>query len=161
MSNREELRQTGKLSEWLISKFHWVSSNHSQNWILPIFWITFFGLFSSYFQPMDNYVFTEYDFIYKELLLSCSITIFTLFSLFELVNYKGYSLYFIPLFLMFLFYINYTNDIYFSIFSNLINPFSIMTKGESLTLGILCFKVIIGYLIYQLIVSIRQNTRRK
>jgi len=46
-------------------------------------------------------------------------------------------------------------------FANLINPFSIMTKGETLTLGILIYKVVIAYLIYQFIVSIRQNTRRK
>jgi hypothetical protein len=45
--------------------------------------------------------------------------------------------------------------------ANVINPFSIMRKGETLNLGMLIFKVIIAYLIYQFVVSIRQNTRRK
>jgi predicted membrane protein len=45
--------------------------------------------------------------------------------------------------------------------SNLINPFSIMTGKDELTFGILIYKITIAYLIYQLIISIRQNTRRK
>ena len=45
--------------------------------------------------------------------------------------------------------------------ANVINPFSIMTKGDTLNLGMLIFKVIITYLIYQFVVSVRQNTRRK
>jgi len=42
-----------------------------------------------------------------------------------------------------------------------INPFSIMTSKEPITLGLLIFKITIAYLIYQFIVSVRQNTRRK
>lgn len=42
-----------------------------------------------------------------------------------------------------------------------INPFSIMTSKEPITLGLLIFKITIAYVIYQFIVSVRQNTRRK
>lgn len=42
-----------------------------------------------------------------------------------------------------------------------INPFSIMTSKDPITFGLLLFKVTIAYLIYQFIVSVRQNTRRK
>lgn len=60
-------------------------------------------------------------------------------------------------------------DSFFSIYyseilncmANSINPFSIMTGKETLTFGLLIYKSIIAYLIYQFIVSIRQNTRRK
>ncbi len=58
-------------------------------------------------------------------------------------------------------YIGYTDDIQFILFSNSINPFSVMSSNDNLTLVGLLFKVIIAYLIYQLIISIRQNTRRK
>ena len=42
-----------------------------------------------------------------------------------------------------------------------INPFSIMTSKDPITFGLLIFKITIAYLIYQFIVSVRQNTRRK
>ncbi len=45
--------------------------------------------------------------------------------------------------------------------ANSINPFSIMTSKDPITFGLLIFKVLIAYLIYQFIISIRQNTRRK
>ncbi|WP_419673020.1 hypothetical protein [Aliarcobacter butzleri] len=53
------------------------------------------------------------------------------------------------------------NDWQLSEFSKNLNPFSIMRGDEPITLGTLIFKIIIAYLIYQLIISIRQNTRRK
>lgn len=55
-----------------------------------------------------------------------------------------------------LYYSNILNNM-----ANSINPFSIMTGKESLTFDTLTYKSIIAYLIYQFIVSIRQNTRRK
>lgn len=59
--------------------------------------------------------------------------------------------------LMFLF-ISYTS---LNTIADKINPFSIMTKDEPITFDGLIYKIIIAYLIYQLIISIRQNTRRK
>ena len=46
-------------------------------------------------------------------------------------------------------------------FATNINPFSIMTSADKLTFTELVFKIIIAFLIYQFIISIRQNTRRK
>lgn len=56
--------------------------------------------------------------------------------------------------------INLGSDL-FDKMAKIINPFSIMLKGDPLNLGMLIFKVIIAYLMYQFVVSIRQNTRRK
>lgn len=162
MKEREkELKWSDNFFDKLVFKFHELSSNHSQNWLLPIFWIVFFGLICSFFEPMNNYTFTEYDYIYKELFIAISISCITYITLFSFINFKLYYLYLIAFPLILMVYINYTSDIYFNIFSNILNPFSIMTKGEDLTFGILVFKIIITYLIYQLIISIRQNTRRK
>ncbi|MGB0990708.1 MAG: hypothetical protein ACPGUI_07770, partial [Halarcobacter sp.] len=63
-----------------------------------------------------------------------------------------------------IFYFSYgflMDDLDLNSFSNNINPFSIMTEFSELTFLTLVYKVTIAYLIYQLIVSIRQNTRRK
>lgn len=78
----------------------------------------------------------------KEKYINLSLTVFSIFSYFL---YS--SLYF--------------DDGDLKEFSNMINPFSIMTKGEDLDFTTMIYKIIIAYLIYQLIISIRQNTRRK
>ena len=51
--------------------------------------------------------------------------------------------------------------IYLDVIADKINPFSIMTSKDPITFGLLMFKITIAYLIYQFIVSVRQNTRRK
>ena len=61
----------------------------------------------------------------------------------------------------YIFYGFFSQDWLLKCFSNRLNPFSIMTGNEELTFSGLIYKIIIAYLIYQLIISIRQNTRRK
>jgi hypothetical protein len=58
-------------------------------------------------------------------------------------------------------YVYFSSDLYLKSFANSLNPFSLMTGSEKITILGLCYKIAIAYLIYQLIVSIRQNTRRK
>ncbi|MGB5794085.1 hypothetical protein [Poseidonibacter sp.] len=97
--------------------FHKLSSDHSQNWMLSLFWI----------------------FLISYLVTSVKTT----YGMFETILYN-----------IFIYGV-------FDKMANIINPFSIMTRGESLTFSMLLFKIIIAYLIYQFIVSVRQNTRRK
>ncbi|WP_421716008.1 pentapeptide repeat-containing protein [Arcobacter arenosus] len=67
MKEREkELSWKNDFFEKLIFSFHGLSSNHSQNWLLPIFWIVFFGLLNSYFQPLNFYTMNYVDVLYKE-----------------------------------------------------------------------------------------------
>jgi len=61
----------------------------------------------------------------------------------------------------YIFYGFFSQDWLLKCFANKLNPFSIMMGSEKLTFGGLIYKIIIAYLIYQLIISIRQNTRRK
>ena len=118
MKEREkELEITKNPFDWLVFKVHRWSSNHSQNWLLPLVWI----------------------FIISYLVTSIKTT----YGIFETILYN-----------IFIFGV-------FDKMANVINPFSIMTRGEILTFNMLFLKVIIAYLIYQFIVSIRQNTRRK
>ena len=118
MKEREkELNIIKNPFDWLVFKVHRWSSNHSQNWLLPLVWI----------------------FIISYLVTSIKTT----YGIFETILYN-----------IFIFGV-------FDKMANVINPFSIMTRGEILTFNMLFLKVIIAYLIYQFIVSIRQNTRRK
>lgn len=114
----KELKISKNPLEWIVFKLHGISSNHSQNWLLPLFWIMIVSflyiLFSTKFNLIDSFL---YNLMIKKNLL---------------------------------------NEV-----ADLINPFSIMTCKDPITFGLLIFKIIIAYLIYQFIVSIRQNTRRK
>jgi uncharacterized protein YjbI with pentapeptide repeats len=135
--------------EWLVFKIHGISSNHSQDWFLSLLWIIIIsfivGLFNQkYYFEWDRYVFINI------------ILFIPLFIGFKFDNIKrkiGLSLFLI------IFYCG--TSINLDYVSNLINPFSIMTKGEDLNFTTLFYKITIAYLIYQLIISIRQNTRRK
>ena len=117
IEKEKELKFLQKPFEWLVFKFHRLSSNHSQNWLLPLFWI----------------------FLISYLVVSIKTT----YGMFETILY------------------NFFNYDVLDKMANIINPFSIMTKGEPLTFTMLIFKSIIVYLLYQFVVSIRQNTRRK
>ncbi len=149
MKEREkELEKTKKNNpfEWLVFKIHGISSNHSQDWLLALGWIIVVGMIAS----MNS---LNVDIGFTILLIS-----FT-----RLYEYIGKYMFIVLYLMWFLLMKSFCFDTMemLNLFSNYINPFSIMTKGESLTLGVLIFKVIIAYLIYQFIVSIRQNTRRK
>ena len=150
MKEREkELSPKKDFFEWLVFKVHNISSNHSQDWFSCLLWIIIFsfvvGLFNQkYYFEVDKYIFIS-------LILLVPIFIGLIFD--ETKRKIGLSLFII------LFYWNTSINLNFV--SNLINPFSIMTGKDELTFGILIYKITIAYLIYQLIISIRQNTRRK
>jgi hypothetical protein len=87
----EDLKEGKNFFEWFVFKIHGLSSNHSQDWLLALYWIFIIAFIASY-----------YDF-------------------------------------------------------NLIQDNSKFVHFDIISI----FKIIIAYLIYQLIISIRQNTRRK
>jgi hypothetical protein len=145
--------------EYFIFKIHAISSNHSQDWALALSWIVIIGL-----------LYTIINFCGSNVCLNSintPILIGSIFavSIYNLVfcnesEYKQYTKY-IYLFLLFVNYFTLTKDISLSCLADKINPFSIMTSKDPVTFGLLLFKITIAYLIYQFIVSVRQNTRRK
>jgi hypothetical protein len=144
--------------EWIVFKIHDISSKHSQDWVSVLYWIiviTFLYSHLKVFWCQEN---TEYYII--PFVLNILVLTFVLHEAAILKNlniiYKAFSgliIYFIYAFI--------TEDITLESFSNNINPFSIMTGHDILNFSTLIYKVIIAYLLYQFIVSVRQNTRRK
>ncbi|MDX4066766.1 pentapeptide repeat-containing protein [Aliarcobacter skirrowii] len=161
MKKREEelendLKEGKNFFEWLVFKIHGISSNHSQDWLLALFWIISFTflsvsiekIFSSSLTLSDKGVLSLLVFsmiVASNIYLSNSKRVYYLFSI--VIYYLIYSI--------------LTQDWLLECFSNKLNPFSIMTGNEELTFSAFIYKIIIAYLIYQFIVSIRQNTRRK
>ena len=106
-----------------------------------------------------NYIYTNdelFNFIMFPIIL---IILGIIFTLMDRCGKIGLSL----LFCLFWtgVYILITHDYTLSIVASSINPFSIITEKGTLTVGELVYRVTIAYLIYQLIISIRQNTKKK
>ena len=142
----QDIKNRKNIFEWFIFKAHGIASNHSQDWILPMLWIFTVGLIYS------MYVST---FHHNNILANISIlTVIVLFFINNNAILKivlGINL----IILLLLAYISLDK------IADKINPFSIMTGKDPMTFGLLLFKITIAYLIYQFIVSVRQNTRRK
>lgn len=161
MQKREE--ELSKEKNWLdliVFKFHKISSNHSQDWLLSLLWVinlTFVYTSFQFIEALDSH----WLFLYSFLSIGLIITSIEGLAYLEIPkDYKGlFCVIFI--FLNWIFYSLITNDYTMCYASNNFNPFSIMMGKESLTFGTLIYKLIIAYLIYQFIISIRQNTRRK
>lgn len=147
--------------EWLVFKIHGLSSNHSQNWVLALFWIVNISFVYSFLSYYQCYFEDSRALVYS--LAFCITMIFfietsLIASLRE--NQSKIAIFFITV-LNFLVYRFSTNDPYLKYFSTNLNPFSIMHDNDPLTFFTFIYKITITYLIYQFVVSIRQNTRRQ
>lgn len=132
--------------QWIVLKLHEISSEYSQNWILPLIWI--FNISALYFL-IDTIMF-----YYVDKILAGSLIFLIVVLIFNYLNkyLKNTFILLLTIFLYIFFDIN-LNEI-----AKLINPFS---KSNNLTFSLLILKVFVAYLAYQFIISLRQNTRRK
>ncbi|RXJ99153.1 hypothetical protein CRU98_07255 [Arcobacter sp. CECT 8986] len=161
MKKREEeltkdLKEGKNFFEWLVFKVHGISSNHSQDWLLALFWIMSFtfsiGTITNHFEEYHisfiNLIPAFFIFIMSLIIASLEIEFKNiLLIIFGFISYGLYSI--------------ISCDFNLYNVTNHINPFSVMNSWDNITFSEFIFKVIIAYLIYQLIISIRQNTRRK
>lgn len=132
--------------DWLVLKFHGITSEYAQNWLLPLVWILnvsflYFLIDTKLYYSRDKILFGGFLFV-------------VVFLIFSYLNK-----YLKNIFILFFTIILYSCfDINLDEIAKLINPFS---KSQDLTFSLLALKVFIAYLAYQFIVSVRQNTRRK
>ncbi|WP_066167636.1 pentapeptide repeat-containing protein [Aliarcobacter cryaerophilus] len=152
----KDLKNGKNFFEWLVFKIHGISSNHSQDWLLTLFWIISFTFLSVSIEKIFS---SSLNFSDKGVLSFLVFSIIVASNIYLSNTKKAY--YLISIFIYYCIYSIFTQDWLLKFFSNKLNPFSIMTGNEELTFSALIYKIIIAYLIYQFIVSIRQNTRRK
>lgn len=152
----KDLKNGTNFFEWLVFKIHGISSNHSQDWLLTLFWIISFTFLSLSIEKIFS---SSLNFSDKGVLSFLIFSIIVASNIYLSNSKRVY--YLISIFIYYCIYSIFTQDWLLKCFSNKLNPFSIMTGNEELTFSSLIYKIIIAYLIYQFIVSIRQNTRRK
>lgn len=166
MKEREkELDFKKSFLEWIIFKIHSISSNHSQDWLIAIFWIisiTFLYSYSNFLLNKDKTEFILLPFVISFLIILLNILEINIYGYIRNI----YKIVFVCL--LYFIYGFITSDFYLANFSNNINPFSIIIDGnddnkiaKQIDFLTLIYKIVIAYLIYQFIISIRQNTRRK
>lgn len=155
----KEKRDLKTFIDYIIFKLHGVSSNHSQDPISPIIWmfsISFFYLTIIQINFQD-YSFENWMYYHSVNIMGILITLALFYKKCGIshickILYVG---------VLQLYYLKFISDCsYASLFNTVadkINP----TSEEPITFGLLMFKITIAYLIYQFIVSVRQNTRRK
>jgi len=160
----ESDRKEGKnLLEWVVFKTHGLASNHSQNWILPLFWILLVAMLTGLFQ---NYYLNECitnTYPISSIILGYFLFILSVpFFIDKIIERKPLKNFSLSLILMISgLYLLITKDLLLELPAKVINPFSLMNNSDYINGILLIIKIIIAYLIYQLIISIRQNTRRK
>lgn len=150
----KELTFTKEPLEWIVFRIHGLSSNHSQEWFTSLLWIVMFGVMyltlglnsesiklSENMKDFNIKVFISIPFI----IILLSFTTRTLIKQTILVY-----LILIP----FLY-----SDITLNSLAKILNPLAKIP--DDISFIALVFKGIIAYLLYQFVVSVRQNTRRK
>lgn len=143
-------------SDWVVFKFHKISSNHSQDWLLALLWMINLTLVYTAFQFVEA-IDSHWLYLYSFFNIGFIIILIECLAYLEIQkSYKG-LFFLIFIFLNWIIYGFITNDFSLCFASNIFNPLG----KEPLTFGALIYKSLIAYLIYQFIISIRQNTRRK
>lgn len=153
----DEEKKNGKdFFEWLIFKTHGLSSNHSQDSLVALFWILIFSFTYGFTNCLNKSLDTKLEYF---LIDSFIIGIILLISIWVVKKENINNFYLVLCF--YIFYSFFSKDVTLYNISNNINPFSIMTGWQELSFLTLIYKISIAFLIYQFIISIRQNTRRK
>ncbi|PPK60452.1 pentapeptide repeat protein [Malaciobacter marinus] len=164
----KDIKKGKNIFDWLIFKIHGISSNHSQSWITALLCILIVGLISSLY---DYSLFTQHNetidkialnmnYKYYIFLLGTFIILSVSFFIAAVLK-ENRAIYVFIFSSLLAIYLYTTHDIKFVLFTNTVNPFAVMTNNDTLDVIQLLFKIIIAFLIYQFIISIRQNTRRK
>ncbi len=145
---REELDKNGSLKDKIIFFLHRYSSNHSQDWFLALFWIIYFTIFTSSVKCIG---------------FICSVFIFVIpFAIFLYCKKSqniSHKFLFVILIILFTLYIIAVKDYNLEFFTKIYS--SIFKIGKNKCLIDLVYKIVMAYLIYQFVISVRQNTRRK
>jgi hypothetical protein len=143
--------------------FDKITSNHSQNWQLVIFWIIVFEIFASLFEYMfvgnsTAFIIKIQDSIAKEFFIGLYFTIFLWACVYNFIFWNFTNLLWLCLIAITGLYFIITNDLTLNLLLHNLFPVHYLQASFSFVFIIeLFFKLIIAYLIYQLIVAFKNR----
>lgn len=141
--------------------FDKITSNNSESWSLALFWIVIFEILAtmieySFVHQTPDIMMHIPDGVYSEIIIGLIVTIYIWLCMYNLVFWDKTSILYLILFGFIGVYLITTHDFVFDLFIKNINIFRLIQSDTGINLIIqLFFKIIIFYLIYQLIRSLR------
>lgn len=141
------------------------TSQNSQNWRLVLFWIIIFELCASLleyltFENTNDFVIAMPDSLTKQFLIALAVTIFIWGCIYTFVFENKTLFFWLILFAVTGIYLIVTQDVSFNFLLHNMEPTHFFQANLSFALIVeLLFKLIITYLIYQLIISLKNRKK--
>jgi len=145
----------------LKNNFDKITSNNSASWSLALFWIVIFEIIAtlveySFLHHRPSIMIEIPSGIYSEIIIGLIVTIYVWLCIYNLIFWEKSAILFLILFGFIGVYMNITHDYVLDLFINNINVFRLIQSDTGINLIIqLFFKIIIFYLIYQVVKSLR------
>lgn len=145
--------------------FDKLTSNNSESWSLALFWIVVFEIIATLIEYSTihlkpTYIYSLPNGIYTEVLIALILTVYLWLCVYNLIFTNKSSILYLILFGFIGVYLIITHDFAFDLFINNFNPIHIVQSEFGTNFIIqLFFKVVIFYLIFQLVKSLRVNRK--
>lgn len=146
-------------------KFDLITSNDGTNWLLALNWILVLEFLSAIleYQFLDiarKFVIHIPNGFEKELLIAIMIVLFIWYSIYNFIFMKKEQFFIFTLYLSVCVYLLITNDLSFNLLAHNLNIFEITIDGFGFYMFFqLILKFIIFYLIFKMIIAIKNRNR--
>ncbi len=143
--------------------FDKITSQNATNWKLVLFWIIVFELIASiieflYVDKSSNYSITIPHTLFTELIVASMVTLFVWFIIWNIIFENKKNIFRLAIFSMIGLYFIITNDFTLQFLLHNLNPFHFFDFDFGVVFFVeLSFKLIITYLLYQLLISLKNR----
>ncbi len=147
----------------LKNNFDKITSNNSASWSLALFWIVIFEILAtlieySFVHQTPAVMLHIPNGIFSEIIIGLMVTVYIWLCVYNLVFWNKSSILYLILFGFIGIYLIITHDFVFDLFVDNINVFRLIQSDTGINLIIqLFFKIIIFYLIFQVVKSLRTS----
>ncbi|BAK72405.1 MAG: hypothetical protein RBQ84_02510 [Arcobacter sp.] len=146
-------------------KFDLITSNGGKSWLLALNWILVLEFLSSiieyeFLDISKKYIEYVPDGLLKELLVALMIVLFIWYSIYNFIFMKKEQFFVFTLYLSVCFYLLVTHDLSFNLLFHNLNILEILKDGFGFYVIIqILLKVIIFYLIYKMIIALKNRNK--
>ncbi|AXX94228.1 MULTISPECIES: hypothetical protein [Arcobacter] len=147
------------------SKFDLITSENGKNWLLALNWILVLEFLSSiieyeFLDKSEKYIEHIPDGIFKELLVALMVVFFVWYTVYNFIFMKKEQFLLLSLYLSICLYLLVTHDLSFNLLLHNLNIFELIENGFGFYLIVqISLKIIILYLIYKMIIAIKNRNK--